>query len=330
MNILVYGVAADSGGALSVLMDFYKQFKSEKQNHYYFVVSAPHLEECDNITVLRFPEIKKSWLHRLCFEYIKAPSLVKKYGIEKIFSTTNTVIPRTTVKQVLYLHQSLPFIKYRFKFWENKQFWIYQNIISKFIIYAAHRADQIIVQTNWMKKAVEKVANVDKHKIIVQTPSIDLSKIPQYHQISHNIIFFYPAAAYTYKNHTVIIKACRELQNEGINNYSVIFTLSGEENSYSKELKKISRQYNLPIHFVGNLPREKVLSLYSSTILLFPSFIETFGLPLLEAKTAHSPIIAADTSFGHEILAAYNDAHFFGKDDYIGLKNTMNQFVRLS
>lgn len=327
MNILVYSVAADSGGALSVLMDFYKQFKEKKQNHYYFVVSTPHLEECDNITVLRFPEIKKGWGHRLWFEYIKAPQLVKKYSIDKIFSTTNTVIPRTTVKQVLYLHQSLPFIKYRFKFLENKQLWIYQNVISKFIIYATHRANQIIVQTNWMKRAVASVANINKNKIIVRTPILALSNIPQYNGNPHVAIFFYPASAYTYKNHLVIVKACQELQHEGINNYSVTFTLSGDENSYSKELKKMVIQYKLPINFVGILPRENVLSLYSSTALLFPSFVETFGLPLIEAKAAHCPIIAADTIFGHEILSGYNDAHFFKSNDYVGLKNIMKSFI---
>lgn len=327
MNILVYSVAADSGGALSVLMDFYKQFKEKKQNHYYFVVSTPRIEECDNITVLRFPEIKKGWGHRLLFEYIKAPQLVKKYKIDEVFSTTNTVIPRTDVKQVLYLHQSLPFIKYRFKFWKDKQLWIYQNIISKFIIYATHRANQIIVQTNWMKKAVASAANIDENKIIVQIPIIELSKIPQYIKTLHNITFFYPAGSYTYKNHLVIVKACRELQNEGINNYSVIFTLRGDENSYSKELKNMALQYDLPINFIGVLPREKVLSLYSSTILLFPSLVETLGLPLIEARTAHCPIIAADTIFGNEILSEYNDVHFFKINDYIGLKNIMKLFI---
>lgn len=327
MNILVYSVAADSGGALSVLMDFYKQFKEKKQNHYYFVVSTPRIEECDNITVLRFPEIKKGWGHRLWFEYIKAPQLVKKYKIDEVFSTTNTVIPRTNVKQVLYLHQSLPFIKYRFKFWKDKQLWIYQNIISKFIIYAIHRANQIIVQTNWMKKAVASAANIDENKIIVQIPIIELSKIPQYIKTLHNIVFFYPAGSYTYKNHLVIVKACQELQHEGLNNYSVIFTLRGDENSYSKELKNMALQYNLPINFTGVLPREKVLSLYSSTILLFPSFVETLGLPLIEARNAHCPIIAADTIFGNEILSDYNDVHFFKINDYIGLKNIMKFFI---
>ena len=327
MNILVYSVSADSGGALSVLMDFYRKFKADKQNHYYFVVSTPHLEECDNITVLRFPEIKKGWGHRLYFEYIKAPQLVRKYRVDKVFSTTNTIIPRTTVKQVLYLHQSLPFIKYRFKFWENRQFWIYQNIISKYIIYATHRANQIIVQTNWMKEAVMSVANIDGNKIIVKTPIIESSMISYYHKSPHAAIFFYPASAYTYKNHLVIIKACQELQYEGINNYSVIFTLNGDENSYSQELKKMVIKYKLPVCFAGMLPRAKVLSLYSSTILLFPSFVETFGLPLLEAKTANCPIIAADTIFGQEILLNYNDAHFFRSNDYIGLKNIMKFFI---
>lgn len=167
MNILVYSVAADSGGALSVLMDFYKQFKEKKQNHYYFVVSTPSIEECDNITVLRFPEIKKGWGHRLLFEYIKAPQLVKKYNIDKVFTTTNTIIPFVNKEQVLFLQQCLPFIEYRFSWRESKILWIYQNLIGYLIIKSVKKANKVIVQTNWMKRVVSCITkeNINKFHI---------------------------------------------------------------------------------------------------------------------------------------------------------------------
>lgn len=326
MNILVYGVAADSGGALSVLMDFYKEFRQNRSNHYYFVISTPHIEDCENITVLRFPEVKKGWWYRLFFEFIKAPQLIKKYHIDEIFSTTNTVLPCVKKRQILYLHQSLPFVKYKFSLLKNSKFWIYQNVISCLIIHATQKADKVIVQTNWMKEAVSRVSKINPDKITISPPHIDTSGIQEYHRNSTNT-FFYPAGAYEYKNHVVIISACKKLKDKGIENYNVIFTLSGQENKYARYLKEIVDQYGLPIHFVGSLPRKTVLSLYSSTFLLFPSFIETFGLPLLEARLSHAPIIAANTVFAREILSDYAYVSYFEKDDYIELSKEMEHIV---
>ena len=44
MNVLVYDVAASSGGALSVLKDYYNSYAANSDgNHYYFVISTPEL-----------------------------------------------------------------------------------------------------------------------------------------------------------------------------------------------------------------------------------------------------------------------------------------------
>ena len=52
MNILVYDIAAEEGGAVSVLKAFYEQHKEDKQNRYVYLLSTYHLEETDNITVI--------------------------------------------------------------------------------------------------------------------------------------------------------------------------------------------------------------------------------------------------------------------------------------
>lgn len=77
MRTLVYDIAADSGGAATVLQSFYEEFKKDTENEYIFVLSVYELPETENIKVLNFPEVKKSMLHRLYFDHFVAHKLVK-------------------------------------------------------------------------------------------------------------------------------------------------------------------------------------------------------------------------------------------------------------
>lgn len=89
MRTLVYDVAADSGGAATVLQSFYEEFKKDTENEYIFVLSVYKLPETDNIKVLNFPEVKKSMLHRLYFDHFVAHKLVKKYKADRVLSLQN-------------------------------------------------------------------------------------------------------------------------------------------------------------------------------------------------------------------------------------------------
>ncbi len=54
MRILVYDVAASSGGALTVLNSFYEEFCKDTKNEYIFVLSVCELKEQPHIKVLNF------------------------------------------------------------------------------------------------------------------------------------------------------------------------------------------------------------------------------------------------------------------------------------
>jgi glycosyltransferase involved in cell wall biosynthesis len=59
--------------------------------------------------------------------------------------------------------------------------------------------------------------------------------------------------------------------------------------------------------FVGNLDFERVLQYYKSCdLLVFPSFLESFGLPLVEAAKFGKKILAADLDYAREVLAGYD------------------------
>lgn len=67
--------------------------------------------------------------------------------------------------------------------------------------------------------------------------------------------------------------------------------------------------------FLGTISREDVFEWYTKSVLLFSSFIETYGLPLKEAQLSNTPIIASNTDFAREVLKDYDEKYFFDKYD---------------
>lgn len=330
MKIIVFDVPASTGGALSILKDFYREIvqNDDQDIKWIFVLSEPSLKETENIKVLRFPWIKKSWFHRLFFDQFIAPELVKKFQPDKIFSLQNMIIPKVKVEQIVYVHQSLPFSDYRFNFSENRILWIKQNILSRLILKSIRKSQKVIVQSNWIKKACIEKANVQESKMVVIPPKVPLHIENYFEENGQNLsTFFYPAGADYYKNHRLIVAACEQLSRNDDYRFNVNFTLRGDENEHIKALYERVQELKLPIKFIGAIEREKVFEYYAKSILIFPSYVETFGLPLLESKLHKGIIFASDTLFAHEILDGYPNAYYFNCFNSEELKNLMQKLL---
>jgi glycosyltransferase involved in cell wall biosynthesis len=87
-------------------------------------------------------------------------------------------------------------------------------------------------------------------------------------------------------------------------------TVKGDENSCARHIAEEVKALGRVVVLAGQLPREQILGLYRCSILVFPSLLETFGLPLLEARQAGGWIVASDTPFAREILDGYSRAYF--------------------
>lgn len=306
-RILVLDVAANEGGALSVLNEYHKQLRQDKENAYVFCVSLPELEEADNLTVRRFPWVKKSWLHRLWFEHVTVKRLMRQEKIDRVFSLQNTAVGGTKCPQTIYLHQPLPFCGIPFSLFRYPKFWVYQHLIGPRIFRSLRRAETVIVQTEWMKKAACEKAGISPDKVVLEAPEISVVPTKPYDEASWKRTFFYPASPYVYKNHELIFQAVERLVAAGEKDFSVKLTLTAEQIPALAKYPKAAPY----IQLCGQVPREAVMAEYAASVLLFPSYIETFGLPLLEARMTGAPILASDCPFSREILAGYEAAQFF-------------------
>ncbi|UJF26170.1 glycosyltransferase [Planococcus sp. 107-1] len=301
MKIIINNMAATSGGGLSILKGFYEYLiksKEAKNHEWVFLLNDNYIKETKNIKVIVF---KKNWIRRLKFDYISGKKIIKKFNPDVVFSMQNTITYGLDVRQVVYMHQSIPFQKTKkFSFFKanERKLAVYQHIIGSLIIKSLKKADKIIVQTKWIKEAIVHKAGISSLKIENILPPMQKSVQLLQRSSFNKEKFFYPASKISYKNHSCIYEAAAILNNDGITNFSVDLTI--KEN---KEVKNIN--------FLGALSFEEVLENYKNSTLIFPSLIETVGLPLIEAKQLGIIILAADCEYAREILSGYKNAYYF-------------------
>ena len=126
--------------------------------------------------------------------------------------------------------------------------------------------------------------------------------------------FFCPTAPAIYKNNDAIFKACELLQKKALR-CEVTLT--------------IPQQYSHDnVHCVGGLPYEEVITRYAGSTLIFPSYIETFGFPMAEARKVGTIVLASDCPFSHEVLEGYENAYFFDPYQPQELADLMERVMR--
>lgn len=323
MRMLIYDVHASESGALAILDDLYKKIcdAADGSVEYLFVVSTPEYKETEHIKVESYPWVKKSWLHRLYFDHVTTRSILKRFKPDKVYSLQNQGIPFFNGEQDVYLH--LPFVLCDYKFdlkKDGKRLWLYQNVLSKSIFSSLRKVSKVIVQTNWMKDALIKKAHVKPENIVIEAPDITMNHIGQYEGDSTGRkTFFYPATSFRYKNHITVLNAIKFAVDQGLKDYEVIFTIKKDENEYTEELYDYAMKNNLNVDFHGQIPRDKVFELYTRSVLLFPSMVESFGMPLLEARLTGAPVFASNCPFCKEILDGYEKSKIFDGYDYESL-----------
>lgn len=322
INILV-AIGAEKFGAKTILEIYYNEILKSDDN-WVFIVSKSILVDSKNIKIKKIPWVKKSILHRAFFYkiYLKR---YKKINLYKIVSLDNIGINLKGSKNIVYLHQAIPFSNLKFNLIKEPKLWAIKNIYKYFIFKSLKNTDEIIVQSNFMKKLVLKRFPEKTNDIQIIRPKMNISLGSTSKSFKAKKIFFYPAGPFSYKNHLILINVAIKLLSQKID-FIIIFTFNKEENWYSKKLYKLVKKHSLPIYFVGYLDYKKMGQFYKKSILVFPSLLESFGLPLVEASIFKSRIIASDTEVNREVLINYKYSNFFDVSD----SNSLFELMKLA
>lgn len=311
--VVINATAAIEGGALIVLRQLL--FNSPNLLRFIVFVSVDFdkLPKLDQIKYIN-PNAK-SGLNRLYWDNFGLNSWCKTNHVKPtlIISMQNTGVKVDgNVKQLIYYHQTIPLYPYSWSLFKKSErnLWFYKNVYPFFVKQHVNDSTIFVVQFEWIKRELVKRLSIAPRIVNVVNPTaseIDDSLVYKL-ELSNKFNIFYPASHFNFKNHLEIVKGLDYLKQIGRNlsNLKIYFTLN---KSAASALASIIYQYGLHDHFefVGTLSFNKVLQYYKSCdLVVFPSFLESFGLPLVEAAKFGKKILAADLDYAREVLAGYD------------------------
>jgi len=184
----------------------------------------------------------------------------------------------------------------------------------------------VIVQQQWIKEKFHNYFGIDN--IIVANPRISPDTFDKMEMENKNskYTFIYPAYPRVFKNFQIICEACKILDEENLD-YQVYFTIDGNENKYSKMLKT-KYGHLQKIRWLGIQNRDILNKLYlESDCLLFPSKLETWGLPITEFGCMKKSELLADLEYAHETSKYIANTYFFNPNDASELAKLMKNMI---
>ena len=316
-KIIISGINMTEGGILSIYKDCLK-YVEENLTSKYKIIALVHtkglfkkLDSENKIEFIEFEDSKKSWIKRCYYEYFYFKKLSKELK-PYLWLSLHDITPNVETKRLaVYCHNSTPFYKMKLKDIKyDKKVFLFSKLYKYLYKINIKRNDYVIVQQDWIRKKFEKMYKIKN--IIVAPPENKylIQKNDNKNKIEKKT-FFYPSFPRIFKNFEIICKAVELLEKKGIKNFKVYLTIDGTENLYSKEI--VEKYKNLKcIEFLGLLTREEVFEYYSKVeCLIFPSKLETWGLPISEFKIYNKPIILSELEYAHETIGEYDKCLFF-------------------
>lgn len=302
--IIVNATALDKSGALTILIQFIDNIPDDKYNWLIFIPEKVGLSsKMKNVRLEPISGVKQ--MHkRLWWDIFELKKWLKKHNIKPVAAVSLQNTGFNVGKKVpsyIYYHQPLPFFPF---FWsplkkQERTFWFYKIIYPFFVNLFLKKDTRIFVQLEFIKDEFAKRFKHPKELIGVYSPSVTVPKETEGSEaVATDVLrLFYPAMPHFYKNHRVI-KEALEITDT---NVEVLFTIPSDNQTYGDERIKL----------IGMQPYDHICGLYRTCdALLFPSYIETYGLPLLEAAMTGMPIIAADFPYAREVLSGYDGVTF--------------------
>lgn len=173
-------------------------------------------------------------------------------------------------------------------------------------LYAA-RVDEWIVQTDSMRLLV--AARLGSHTRIRVLPFVkDVSlaardmRDPTERPLEQ-VDFCYVASGEPHKNHRKLIEAWVLLAQEGLVPTLRLTLDRYEDRELCGWIETQKQQYGLRIENVGRVPPHRIPRIYrSSRCQIHPSWCESFGLPLIEAKGLGLSIVASELDYVRDVV----------------------------
>ena len=178
---------------------------------------------------------------------------------------------------------------------------------------SAEEATRVIVSASFTKECLVERYAIDPEKIEVIYTGYSasyrviedqegLQRVAQRYRLERPFLY-YPAATWPHKNHKNLLAALKILTRDfGFDGELVLTGVA--MNSHAEMLREVERLgLSDRVKMLGYLDYAELPYLYNlATMMVFPSFFEGFGIPLVEAMACGCPVACSDATSLPEIV----------------------------
>jgi glycosyltransferase involved in cell wall biosynthesis len=173
---------------------------------------------------------------------------------------------------------------------------------------SARLADAIIINSQSLRSEIQRHLDVDARKLRLIYEAVDHSLFAPgdvdaararvaARGVTKPFVLFV-SSLWPYKNCDGLLRAWA-LGRDQLAGRQLAIVGPGRDDKYLASLHALAAELGIggDLVFVGGVPLEETVSFYrAADVFVYPSFNETFGLPILEAMACGCPVVTSDTS----------------------------------
>src|SRR5215469_555000 len=173
---------------------------------------------------------------------------------------------------------------------------------------SARLADAIIINSEYLRSEIGSYLTVDARKLRLIYEAVDhdlfkpgdagaaRARVREYGVTRPFVLFV--SSLWQYKNCDGLLRAWALARGE-LGDRQLVIVGAGRDDQYLASLHSLAAELGIAgdLVFVGGVPLEETVRFYQAAdVFVYPSFNETFGLPILEAMACGCPVVTSDTS----------------------------------
>lgn len=319
-NLVVSAINFSEGGPLTVLRESLDA-ASATLGPEWTITALVHRKDLiahPRVRTIEFPKSKSSWLRRMRYEWSGFAALSRRLNAD-LWVSLHDMTPRVQARrQVVYCHNPSPF--YRPSLTEvrfDPRFILFNKFYALLYRVFIRRNYAVVVQQSWLREAFRR--STGHPHIVVAYPGSGAAPgkagLLRGPEPGRPLRLLYPALPRVFKNIELLGEAVMRLPAEVAEQIDLRLTIDGSESRWAAEL---ARRYGaVPgVSLIGRQGRDAMDAEYRACdAVLFPSRLETWGLPITEAKAFRKPLLVADLPYGHETVGDYDGVDFLPARD---------------
>lgn len=283
-----------------------KRITSEHKEHTFIFIFDRLYDQrfvfSDNIIpVVLFPQARHPLLWFWFFE-ISIPGILEKYNADLFITMDGWLSLKTKVKTLQVLHD-LHFVNYPgFIPFQARKY--YQFFFPKFI----QKAERIVTVSKFCRNEISQKFKIDIEDIDVVYNSTREDYIPicetekQYVRNKYSegqLFFLFIGPIHPRKNLPHVLEAFYQYKRRSNDKTKLVVTGSNMWRNFGNAEKSTVSKDVIFTGYLSDIELYKVTA--SAVCLLYVSFYEGFGMPLLEAMSCNVPVITSDRSAMPEV-----------------------------